>query len=259
MSDKIPPLDVYLVDDEPLALKRLSRLLQATGRVEIRGSATDPGDAIAFLSREQVGVIFLDIQMPGMNGFEMLARLPYQPVVVFTTAFDQYALRAFEVNSIDYLLKPVEIERLCRALAKAERLRGAPRRPEWQSVIEELAASLGAKQKRFPDRVASRSGERTQFVELASVTHFIAENKLTYAVTPAKKYVVDYSINELEQKLDPKDFVRIHRSILLNTNYVQELHQWFTGRALVRLKDEKRTELTVARDRVRHLKGRLSF
>ena len=259
MSDKIPPLGVYLVDDEPLALKRLSRLLQTTGRVEIRGSATDPEDAIAFLSREEVDVIFLDIQMPGMNGFEMLARLSYQPIVVFTTAFDQYALRAFEVNSIDYLLKPVETEQLERALTKVERLRGTSRQPEWRNVIEELAAALGAKQKRFPDRIASRLGERTQFVELASVTHFIAEKKLTYAVTPTKKYVVDHSITELEQKLDPKDFVRIHRSILLNTNYVGEIHQWFAGRVLVRLKDEKRTELAVARDRVRYLKERLSF
>jgi DNA-binding LytR/AlgR family response regulator len=163
------------------------------------------------------------------------------------------------VNSIDYLLKPVETEQLERALTKVERLRGTSRQPEWRNVIEELAAALGAKQKRFPDRIASRLGERTQFVELASVTHFIAEKKLTYAVTPTKKYVVDHSITELEQKLDPKDFVRIHRSILLNTNYVREIHQWFAGRVLVRLKDEKRTELAVARDRVRYLKERLSF
>ncbi len=252
-------LKVFLVDDEPLALKRLARLLQATGRVGILGSQIDPEDAIIEISEKQPEVLFLDIQMPVLNGFEMLARLSFQPIVVFTTAYDQYALRAFEVNSIDYLLKPIEAEQLDRALSKVERLRGSERKPEWQAAIGELTAALKTNQTRFPDRIASRLGERTQFIELARVTHFQAEDKLTFAVTGTKKYVVDYSISELEQKLDPKVFIRIHRSILLNTIYVQEIHQWFAGRVLVRLKDEKRTELAVARDRVRILKERLSF
>ena len=108
MNNSDSPLKVFLVDDEPLALKRLARLLQATGRVRVIGSATDPEDAVVEISRAQPEVLFLDIQMPVLNGFEMLARLSFQPIVIFTTAFDQYALRAFEVNSIDYLLKPVE-------------------------------------------------------------------------------------------------------------------------------------------------------
>jgi two-component system LytT family response regulator len=259
MSNQAPLLSVYLVDDEPLALKRLSRLLKATGRVEIVSSTEDPEEAVAFLSNDRVDVIFLDIQMPGMNGFEVLAQLSHQPMVIFTTAFDQYALQAFEVNSIDYLLKPVEPQQLERALNKAERLRGAAHQPEWRKVVEELAAALRTKQTGFPDRIASRLGERTQIIELTRITHFLVENRLTYAVTSAKKYVVDHSITELEQKLDPKTFVRIHRSILLNTKFVQEMHQWFAGRVRVRLKDEKGTELTVARDRVRLLKEHLSL
>lgn len=257
MSKVAQRVRVFLVDDEPLALKRLSRLLQATGRVEILGSSTDPEEALVYLSKEKVDVVFLDIQMPGMNGFEMLAHLPNQPMVIFTTAFDQYALRAFEVNSIDYLLKPIEAGQLERALNKVEKFRGTEQQPEWRAAVEELAATLRANQTHFPDRIASRLGERTQFVDLARVTHFLAENKLTYAVTSTKRYVVDNSIADLEQRLDPRSFVRIHRAILLNTNYVRELHQWFGGRALVRLKDEKRTELTVARDRVRTLKDHL--
>ncbi|MBC7901380.1 MAG: response regulator transcription factor [Saprospiraceae bacterium] len=260
MSNLSSPLRVFLVDDEPLALKRLSRLLEATGRVEILGSATDPEDAVAALSKQQAEVLFLDIQMPVLNGFEMLARLPYEPIVIFTTAFDQYALQAFEVNSIDYLLKPVEREQLDRALSKVERLRGgSAQKPEWRAAVEELATALNTKQTGFPNRIASRLGERTQLIEIAQITHFSAENKLTFAVTGTKKYVVDYSINELEQRLDPKVFVRIHRATLLNTNFVREIHQWFAGGVLVRLKDEKRTELAVARDRVRILKDHLSL
>ncbi len=253
----------YIVDDEALAVRRLSRLLAATGRFEIAGSATDPEAAAGFLSRERVDVLFLDIQMPGMNGFELLAELPEQPAVIFTTAYDQYALKAFEVNSIDYLLKPIEPAQLDRAVAKLERLRGA--RPDWlarpdlQSMLDQLAESIRGPERRYLDRVASRAGERVQLIELDRITHFFAADKLTFAVAGGRNYSVDYSIAELEQKLDPRRFLRIHRSTLLNVDWVQEVDAWFSGRALVRLKDERRTELTVARDRVRQLKERLGY
>jgi len=253
-----PPLRVFLVDDEPLAVKRLARLLKATGRVEVAGSTTDPETALEFLAKGTVDALFLDIQMPGMSGFELLSRLESQPLVIFTTAFDQYALRAFEVNSIDYLLKPVETEQLERALNKIERLRGAAR-PDLHDVVERLAAALRTSAVGYPDKIASRTGDRVQFVELARVTHFQARDKLTYAVTAAKSYVVDASIADLEQRVDPKKFIRIHRSTLLNLDHVDEVHSWFAGGVVVRLKDEQRTELPVARDRVRALKQRLGF
>jgi two-component system LytT family response regulator len=232
-------LRAYLADDEPLALKRLSRLLAETGRFELAGSATDPETAVAFLSRERVDVLFLDIEMPGLNGFELLARLPHQPAVIFTTAFDQYALRAFEVNAIDYLLKPVEPEQLDRAIRKLERLGGAL--PEWM---------------RQPD---FRLGERVQFIDLARITHFFAQDKLTFAACGAKNYCVDFTIAQLEQKLARRNFLRIHRSTLVNLDWVLEVNSWFGGGVLLRLKDEKHTELPVARDRVRALKQRLGF
>jgi two-component system LytT family response regulator len=247
----------FLVDDEPLALKRLRRLLTETGRVEIAGTSTDPVDALACLASDPPGVLFLDIQMPGMNGFEMLARLDPQPLTIFTTAFDQYALRAFEVNSIDYLLKPVEAQQLARALNKLERLGGSEPRPDLKAVVAQLAEALRTPRAQFLSRVASRTGERVQFIDLAQVTHFFAEDKLTYASTPAKNYVVDHTISDLERKLDPAKWVRIHRATLLNIDHLQELDVWFGGRMLARLKDAKRTELQVARDRVRPLRERL--
>jgi len=254
-----PPLRVFLVDDEMLALKRLSRLLRSTGRVEIAGSATDPEAALEYLSENKVDALFLDIQMPGMNGFEMLARLESQPAVVFTTAFDRYALRAFEVNSIDYLLKPIESEQLDRALSKLERFGGANPHPDIRAVIEQLAASINIRQRAHLARLASRVGDRVQFIDVTGITYFYARDKLTYAATVAKDCVVDYSINELEQKLDPEKFIRIHRAIMINLSYVDEVHSWLGSALRVRLKDEKRTELTVARDRVKALKQRLQF
>jgi two-component system, LytTR family, response regulator len=245
----------FLVDDEALALKRLARMLSATGRVEIAGTSIDPSEAIPAIMQAKPDVLFLDIEMPGMNGFQMLSQLDPQPLIVFTTAYDRYALEAFGVNSVDYLLKPIEAAHLKRALDKLERMRGGKEpRPEIRELLERLAAL-----KEYPDRIASRTGDRVEFIDLARVSHFFASDKLTYAATAAKNYVVDHTIQELEQKLDPRKFIRIHRAALLNLDYVQDLNSWFAGRMMVRLKDDKRTELTVSRDRVRVLKQRLGI
>ena len=141
-------------------------------------------------------MLFLDIQMPGMNGFELLSRLNVQPFVIFTTAFDEYALRAFEVNSIDYLVKPIEPEQLARALKKLDRLR-PPAKPDWQrnpelpALLKELAASLRGERREYPRRIASRVGERISFLDLDAVTHFVAHDKLTYAVVNGRQHCVD--------------------------------------------------------------------
>ncbi|MEI9975370.1 MAG: LytTR family DNA-binding domain-containing protein [Ignavibacteriota bacterium] len=252
----------FVVDDEPLAVRRLKRMLEETGRVEIAGSSSDPVDALAALGETPVDVLFLDIQMPGMTGFEMLGMIDRQPLVVFTTAFDQYALKAFEVNSIDYLLKPIEERHLTRALDKIERLHAAPSTPpDWKALVAQLAGALkqpGATlPTEYPERIASRLGDRIHILDLVKVTHFFAQEKLTYAATDGKNHVVDHTVSDLEQKLDPHCFFRIHRSTLLNLSWVKELDSWFGGRALVRLKDAKSTELQVARERVQELKKRL--
>src|SRR2546426_2330761 len=131
----------FVLDDERLAVNRLKRLLAATGRVEIAGSSTDPEAALDFLTRNAVDLLFLDIQMPGLTGFELLERLDTHPLVIFTTAYDQYAVNAFAVNSIDYLLKPIEPERLDRALDKLERLTGQTR-PDVRELAREFASQL---------------------------------------------------------------------------------------------------------------------
>ncbi len=251
----------FLVDDEALALKRLERMLAATGRVEVVGASTDPVEAIPRILETKPDVLFLDIEMPGMTGFEMLAELQPQPWVVFTTAYDRYALEAFGASAVDYLLKPIEAAQLDRALDKIERLRGASATPPAMAeLIERLtAAARSTKSPAYPDRVASKVGERIEFIDLNQVTHFFASDKLTFAATPAKNYAVDYTIQELEQKLDPAKFVRVHRATLVNVAHVQELHSWFAGRMMLRLKDPKHTEIAVSRDRVRALKERLGI
>jgi two-component system LytT family response regulator len=206
-------------------------------------------------------VCFLDIEMPRLNGFEVLARLPSQPIVIFTTAYDQYALKAFGVNSVDYLLKPVEPESLDRALKKVERLRGSGQlaQLDLQTVLKQLTDSLRETKPEYPDRIASRLGDRLSFLDLARVTHFYAEDKLTYAVSEGKSYCVDYAIAALEKKLDPKKFLRIHRSTVVNVKWIKEVASLPGGALNVRLKDGKDTDLTVARDRTREFKERVGW
>jgi two-component system LytT family response regulator len=258
------PLRAYLIDDEMLAIERLGRLLAGFANICVIGSATDPVEALDFLGSESADVLFLDIQMPGMNGFELLSRLTEQPFVIFTTAYDEYALKAFEVNSIDYLLKPIETAQLERALTKLSRLRPLPRQ-EWlrttelRSMLQELATSLRAPQSAYPHRIASRVGERISFLDLNTVTHFVAHDKLTYAVVDGHKHCVDQSIVELERRLDPAKFIRIHRAVLLNVDWIQEVNSSFAGKLLVSLRDVQHTQLPIARDRARDLKSRLGF
>jgi two-component system LytT family response regulator len=201
--------------------------------------------------------------MPGMNGFELLAKLDSQPLVIFTTAHDQYALQAFEVNSIDYLLKPVAPPQLNRALRKITQLRdmagSLTARTQFQSLISRLAREFAPPPRESADRICSRVGDHIVFIELDEVTHFYSKDRLTFAATGSKKYVVDYTIAELEERLAPRGFLRVHRATLLNLSLVGELYRWFGGRMIVRLKDKDRTELTVARDQVKTLKEKLGL
>jgi two-component system LytT family response regulator len=266
-------LRAYIVDDERLAVQRLTRLLNATARIDVAGSTTDPEEALAYLRAHEVDVLFLDIQMPGLTGFDLLERLERPPVVIFTTAFDRYAIDAFAANSIDYLLKPIEPERLDRAIDKLVRLSGTGFREseanqspgvDIKAIAREIAAQLAPG--RRLERVASRVGERTTLVEVARVTHFFSKDKLTFAVANGRDHIVDFTLTELEARLDPRRFLRIHRATIVNVAFVQEIYidvdgalSLSKGGVIVRLKDDKKTELAVSRDRVRELKDRLGI
>jgi two-component system LytT family response regulator len=247
----------FVLDDERLAVRRMERLLRDTRRVDVVGTAVDPADALGTLNTTAIDVLFLDIQMPGLTGFELLERLERAPAVVFTTAYDAYALNAFEASAIDYLLKPVEAERLARALDKVERYAEQRDAPDIRALAKELAAQLSPERKL--DRLASKVGERTTLLDVARITHFVAKDKLTFAVAGGREHIVDLTLAQLEQRLDARRFIRIHRATIVNTGFVQELYPAVDGGVVVRLKDESRTELSVARDRVRVLKTRLGI
>ncbi len=254
-------LKAYLLDDEPLALDRLARLLAEDGRVAIAGQASDPVAALQEISKLKPDLLFLDIQMPEIDGFGVLTRLDPQPLVIFATAFDQFALQAFETNSVAYLLKPIAPEKLHAAIDKVLRIQGGQdKAPNLEGLLDQLARRLQPnEQVEYPQRVSSRIGDRVEFVDLSLVTHFFAEDKLTYAATSAKNYVVDQSISDLEARLDPRQFVRVHRSTIVNMVFIQELFSYFGGKWIVRLRDANKTEIMVAKERAKDLRERLGL
>ncbi len=250
----MPKPRCYAVDDEPLALASLVRLLGASGRAEVVGRTTDPEVAIAEIPVLAPDVLFLDIQMPEIDGFQLLASLRRAPYVVFTTAYDQYAVRAFEVNSLDYLLKPINEERLAASLDRVtERLAAPP--PELTSLLNRLSGALPAPC--YLQRVGTRKGDRLVLIPVGDVTYFISEHRYTYAQTAQGRFLLELSLADLESRLNPAQFLRIHRSAIVNLQCVDQISRWFAGRVLVRMKDKN--ELTVSREKVAVLRHALGL
>jgi two-component system, LytTR family, response regulator len=231
-------------------------MLAATGRVEIIGRATDPAQGLAAVAASAVDVLFLDIHMPGLSGFQVVERVPPGPDVVFVTAHDEHAVRAFEVNAVDYLLKPVERARLDRALDRVIARRAAAGGDDLRAALGRLAEHLRATS--FLEHFAARTRDRVQLVPVADVTHVLAKDRATYAVTPTAQHMLDHTLMELERRLDPARFLRIHRALLVNLAWVAEVRA-DAGHLAVRLKDAAKTELPVSRDRVRAVKERLGL
>jgi len=250
----------YLVDDEELSLSTLKRLLDESQRVDIVGLSTDPGSAIADIQRLEPDALFLDIRMPEIDGFEVLAALPRQPLVVFTTAYDQHAVRAFETNAIDYLLKPLDPARLLLTLNKLENrcLDGSSR---GVLSVDQLLLSVSSilKPKHWLRRVATQAKDGVSLIDVERVTYFISENRYSYACTEQGRFPVVLSLAELETRLDPEHFLRIHRSAIVNLDFVDYVSSWFAGRLYIRLRDQARSELTVGRDRVSGLRQALGM
>jgi two-component system LytT family response regulator len=244
---------VLLVDDEPLARKRLRRLLAGHADVEIAGEAGDGESACRLITEVAPDLVFLDVQMPGMSGFDVLARLRERPRVIFVTAHDEFAVRAFEEQAVDYLLKPVEPARLERALARLDAPGGA-----GNERIERLLLAI-ERTSAPPPRIAVRRGARVLLVEPSAVIFCRAEDKYTVLYTAEGEHVVDRTIEELERTLDPASFLRIHRSAIVNLAFVKELTAVDGGRFLVNLTAPPGAHLYASRAGAKLLREKFGF
>lgn len=227
-----------LIDDEAPARMRLRELLKKYPFISIVGEASNGNEAVQKIEEYRPDLIFLDIRMPGKDGFEVLQNIDNAPYIIFCTAYDQYAIQAFETNSIGYLLKPVKDESLEKALIKLQNLGGTTSHSEvLQLVNEMLKQKMVAQPTSFPVKV----GDRTVFIKLEDVSYFMASNKYVEIHTRlGKHYNLDQSLNYLEEKLPP-NFLRVHRSTIININLIKEVRRYMASKYAIKLDDFNQT------------------
>jgi two-component system, LytTR family, response regulator LytT len=253
-------LRALVVDDEQLARDELCFQLGELGGVAVAGQAADGVEAIEALDRLRPDIVFLDIQMPGLNGFEVAWRILATGLpchVVFVTAFDQHAVEAFEVNAVDYLLKPVERPRLEQAVQRARRRLDG--RAPLNEHLEKIVRLVGDRQQRR-GQVAIKVGERFLLVQADDIIHASLNGDTISIVTGQVAGTSNYrTLDELQASLDPDVFWRVHRSHLVNINKIKEIVPWFSRNYILRMKDAKLSEIPVSRSQTKRLRDYLKL
>jgi two-component system LytT family response regulator len=251
---------VVVADDEPIGRQRLIRLLQAEPDTEVVAACADGEEAVEAIREHLPDVVLLDIQMPQLDGFEVVGALgeAQQPSVIFVTAHDQYALRAFEVRAFDYLLKPVEADRLRLAMDRATTTQQRSAQGSVTRRILTLLEEINARERgRGRDRLVVRTPERAFFLRADSVDWIEAAGKVVHLHVGRTVHALRESMAELEQELDPTRFVRVSRSVIVNLDRIQEIQPWFQGDYVLILADGTRLTSTRGyRDNMRKLLGR---
>jgi two-component system LytT family response regulator len=246
-------LRALIVDDERLARSELRRLLSQHPEVEIVGEAQNAKEARRAIDDLEPDLLFLDVQMPGESGFELLASLEAVPLVVFTTAYEEYAVRAFEVSALDYLVKPIDPKRLADTV---ERLVAAWRAGSASSLPGESGTGRAHAPLSPHHRVFVTEGERSWLVELGTIRLFESEGNYTRVFFGKEKPLIARSLNQLEARLDARVFFRANRSQIVNLKAVRGIHPWFGGRLMAEL--ESGQEVTLSRRRARAFRELMS-
>lgn len=221
-----------IIDDERLARKELAKLLEEHPSIEIVGEAVNADEAEQMVNELNPDLLFLDIQMPGRTGFQLLESLESVPLVVFTTAYDEFALKAFEVNALDYLLKPIQAERLSEAVHK---------------IMEKERAKAGrapGKKLGLEDQVFVKDGERCWFVNLANIRFFESDGNYIKVYFDANRPMIHKSLNALDDRLDERAFFRASRKHIINLSWVEGIEPWFNGGLMVKLRGGDKVEVS---------------
>ncbi|GAB4241358.1 MAG: LytTR family DNA-binding domain-containing protein [Ekhidna sp.] len=223
-------MKAIIVDDERLARKELMSLLESHPEIEVIDEAANADEALAQIEKHDPDVIFLDIQMPGKTGFELLEELERVPQVIFTTAYDEFALKAFEVNALDYLLKPVQADRLSESITKIK-----AKTPKKAAKNRKLGAE---------DQVFVKDGDKCWFVRLEDVRLFESDGNYIKVYFDKFKPMIHKSLNALDERLDDRSFFRASRKHIINLGWVESIDTWFNGGLLVQLKGGEKIEVS---------------
>lgn len=224
-----------IIDDEQLARELLREYIEQTGNITIVGEATKGKDAVEMIDNLKPDLIFLDVQMPGMNGFDVLDDITHDPYVVFTTAYDQYAIKAFEKNAVDYLLKPIDQERFQLAVKRAlERMK-----TEQYNVGELLRDMKTENKTSYDSHIFVQKSEKLINLAVEEIMFLEASGDYTILTTKADQFVSSSGIGKLEEILNPEIFIRVHRSTIININFLKEIEKHFNGGMIVKMQSGK--------------------
>ena len=238
---------VLIVDDEPLARRRIKNLLRQYQTIELVGESGEVMESVQLINERKPDLVFLDIQLKAKKGFSILELVDELPMVIFTTAYSEYAIKAFDYYAIDYLLKPFNDERFHRAVSRAMEL-GSQRNDSWENKVLDLleyakaAGKPGASQ--YPSRIPVRLGDKTYFAETSKVQYIKASAYYAELYAEDGKHVIRESLTHLMESLDPAHFIRIHRSTIINVNYLKEVISIGFGDIEVRMTDQEQLRVS---------------
>ncbi len=226
-----------IIDDERLARKELASLLEEFKEIEVIEECANAEEARKVIESEKPDLIFLDIQMPGETGFDLLESLEYVPKVVFVTAYDEYAIKAFEVNALDYVLKPIEEERLEEAIRKVNE--EFKENESTEATASENEGKLG-----MNDQIFLKDGDKCWFVTLKDIRMFESEGNYVRVFFDKNKPLILKSLNNLEKRLEDKDFFRINRKFIVNLKEINHIEPWFNGGLQIKLNTGETLEVS---------------
>jgi len=241
-----------IIDDERLARKELNNLLENYPEIEIVDQAVNADEALEKIIQLDPELIFLDIQMPGKTGFELLEELEKVPKVIFTTAYDEFAIKAFDVNALDYLLKPIQEERLKDAINKVLAVQASALAERAQEGVSEIKEQLG-----MNDQVFVKDGDRCWFISLKEIRLFESDGNYIKVYFNNVKPMIHKSLNALDEKLDERSFFRASRKHIINLSWIETIETWFNGGLLVQLKGGEKIE--VSRRQAARFKEKMSL
>jgi len=231
-------IKTLLADDEDIAIHRLKKALNKYPEIKIIGEAKNGETAIELINGLRPDLVFLDIQMPGFNGFEVLDRLQYIPLIVFVTAYEEYAIKAFEKNSLDYLLKPVEEERLALTMKRI-----MDNKADESDVLLKIKNLISDTQTVEKIRtIPVKIGQKITLVHVADICFFEAKDKYVYIHTKEEEKLIEYPLTYLQDRL-PAEFIRVHRSFVINKLKIREIHKYFKGTYMILMNDSSGSKI----------------
>jgi len=249
-------MKVLIIEDEPFAQQELKRLLDGLNKdIEILEMIDTVEDAVDWLNtRKTPDLIFLDIQLADGISFEIFRKVKVDAPVIFTTAYDEFAVRAFQLNSIDYLLKPIKQDELLRALDKLDSMKSQFNANNDAGVKlsqQQLESLLGATKKEYKSRFVAKVGDQIKHIPVGNIAYFYAEDNVVFLMTSGNsRYIIDYSIEEIVGMIDPKEFYRLNRAFLANINAIDKVYKYLNSRLKIELKPASEKEILVSRAKV---------